>query len=95
MKYTELSSRNKELLLMGAKTTGSFVEGLCYVEESLYADEYDELKSFCEWIDNIIGGAGPVNINMLWLGVKYPEVDEFSKACVEIKKDMDRINSYC
>lgn len=95
MEYTELSLRNKELLLMGAKTTGSFVEGLCYVEESLYVDEYDELKSFCEWIDNIIGGAGPININMLWLGFKYPEVDEFSKACVEIKKDIDRINSYC
>jgi len=28
---------------------------------------------------------------MLWLGFKYPEVDEYSRACVDIKKRMDEI----
>lgn len=92
--YKELSNRNKSLLLEGAKTTGSFVEGYCYIEESLYVDEADELHTFCMWIDNQIGGAGPINIDMLWLGFKYPEVKEFSEACAEIKKDMDRIKAY-
>jgi hypothetical protein len=32
---------------------------------------------------------------MLWLGFKYPEVDRYSEACVEIKKEMDKIKSYC
>ena len=63
-----LSSRNKDLLLMGAKQTGSFLEGYYYIEESLYINESDELYSFCEYIENEIGGAGPINIDMLWLG---------------------------
>lgn len=92
--YKELSKRNRSLLLDGAKTTGSFVEGYYYIEESLYCDEATELYSFCEWIDNIIGGAGPANISTLWLGFKYPEVDAFSEACAEIKKTMDRIKAY-
>ena len=89
-----LSERNKDLLLMGAKTTGSFLEGYYYIEESLYIDESASLHSFCTWIDDHIGGAGPVNIDMLWLGFKYPEVDRYSEACVEIKKQMDRIKAY-
>lgn len=94
-KHTKLSSRNKTLLLMGAKTTGSFLEGYYYIEESLYIDEAASLHSFCTWIDDIIGGAGPVNIDMLWLGFKYPEVDKYSLACVEIKKRMDEIKAFC
>ena len=89
-----LSSRNKDLLLMGAKTTGSFLEGYCYIEESLYINEADELYAFCEWIDNEIGGAGPINIDMLWLGFKYPESEYFVNECAKIKEDMERINSY-
>ena len=54
--YTELSNRNKELLLNGAKTTGSFTEGYYYIEESLYGDEANELYSFCEWIESITYG---------------------------------------
>jgi len=92
--YKELSNRNKSLLLDGAKTTGSFTEGYYYIEESLYVDEADELHTFCMWIDNQIGGAGPANIETLWLGFKYPEVDAFSKSCAYIKKQMDRIKSY-
>ena len=88
-----LSSRNKDLLLMGAKTTGSFLEGFNYVNESLYIDESDELYAFCEYIENEIGGAGPINIDMLWLGFKYPESEYFTNECAKIKKDMEEINS--
>ena len=90
-----LSSRNKDLLLMGAKTTGSFLEGFNYVNESLYIDESDELYAFCEYIENEIGGAGPINIDMLWLGFKYPESEYFTSECAKIKEEMEEINSYC
>ena len=90
-KHTKLSERTKTLLLMGAKQTGSFIDGYYYIEESLYIDEAASLHSFCTWIDDIIGGAGPANIDMLWLVFKYPEVDEYSRACVDIKKRMDEI----
>ena len=90
-----LSSRNKDLLLMGAKTTGSFLEGFNYVNESLYVDEADELYAFCEYIENEIGGAGPINIDMLWLGFKYPESEYFTNECAKIKKEIEEINSYC
>jgi len=90
-----LSSRNKDLLLMGAKQTGSFLEGYYYIEESLYINESDELYAFCEYIENEIGGAGPINIDMLWLGFKYPESDYFAKETAKIKEDMERINAYC
>ena len=93
-KYTKLSSKNKTLLLMGAKTTGSFLEGYYYIEESLYVNEADSLHSFCTWIDDIIGGAGPANIDALWLGFKYPENDSFSLACKEIQTRIQAIMSY-
>ena len=38
-KHTKLSERTKTLLLMGAKQTGSFIDGYYYIEESLYIDE--------------------------------------------------------
>ena len=41
--YQNLSDRNKSLLLQGAKTTGSFVEGYYYIEESLYINESESL----------------------------------------------------
>lgn len=90
-----LSERNKDLLLMGAKTTGSFVDGYYYIEESLYIDESDSLYAFCEWIENEIGGAGPINIQDLWYAFNHPG-EEFSNNVTEHwKKEMERINSYC
>ena len=80
---------------MGAKQTGSFTEGYHYIYESLYINEADSLYAFCEYIENEIGGAGPINIDMLWLGFKYPESEYFAKETARIKEDMERINSYC
>ena len=90
-----LSERNKDLLLMGAKQTGSFTEGYHYIYESLYINEADSLYAFCEWIENEIGGAGPINIQDLWYAFNHPG-EEFSNNVTEHwKKEMERINSYC
>ena len=60
-------NRTLELLLRGAKTTGSFTEGLNYIYEDLYVDEdIMHLQSFCNWLDTEIGGAGPSNIEDLY-----------------------------
>ena len=49
-KHTKLSSRNKTLLLMGAKTTGSFLEGYYYIEESqiseISIEQYKIIQKF-------------------------------------------------
>ena len=85
-----LRTTSKELLLLGAKTTGSFVEGYYYVEENLYIDEAEELHAFCKWIDNEIGGAGWSNIDTLWLAFKNPTdkglTDEANKIAEQIKR---------
>jgi|TARA_B110000977_G_C10685157_1_gene341188 hypothetical protein len=94
MKYKQISERNQDLLLMGAKITGTFVEGYYYNEELFYVDEYADMISFATWIDNIIGGAGPANIKQLWLGFMYPENDSFSVACKEIQTRIQEIKSY-
>ena len=93
--YQNLSDRNKSLLLQGAKTTGSFVEGYYYIEESLYINESESLYKFCEWIDNEIGGAGPINIQDLWYAFNHPQ-EQFSKNVAKyLKEEMDKIKSYC
>ena len=92
--YQDLSNRNIELLLTGAKTTGNFTDGYCYIEESLYISEADELLKFCEWIDENIGGAGINNINKLWLHFKYPENNTFKVIAEEIKEMIQRIKAY-
>jgi len=95
MKNTYLSEKNKSLLLMGAKTTGSFVDGYYYIEENLYIDEANTIYEFCEYIDNKIGGAGPINIQDLWYAFNHPQ-EQFSKNVAKHwKEEMDKINSYC
>ena len=88
--YKELSDRNKSLLLEGARTTGSFIEGYYYIEEDLYVDESEELHAFCKWIDKEIGGAGQSNIDTLWLAFKNPTdkglADEANKIAEQIKR---------
>ena len=85
-----LRTISKDLLLLGANTTGSFVEGYYYIEEELYIDESEELHAFCEWIDKEIGGASRLNIDTLWLTFKNPTdkglADEANKIAEEIKR---------
>lgn len=85
-----LRTISKDLLLLGAKTTGSFVEGYYYAEEDLYVDEAEELYAFCKWIDKEIGGASKFNIDTLWLAFKNPTdkglADEANKIAEQIKR---------
>jgi hypothetical protein len=60
-------NRALELLLRGAKITGTFTEGFNYIYENLYTtDDVNHLSNFCEWLDKEIGGAGRANIEKLY-----------------------------
>jgi hypothetical protein len=63
----------KTLLLKGASITGNFTEAYFFVEESLKINHADELRSFCNWIDEEIGGAASGNIDMLFKAYKNPD----------------------
>jgi hypothetical protein len=87
---TNLSEKTKALLLMGAGMSGDFTGGYVYAEESLSADEAQEIFEFCKWIDKEIGGASRFNIDTLWLTFKNPTdkglADEVNKIAEEIKR---------
>jgi len=87
----KLSLKNKTLLLDGAKITGSFVEGYYYCEEQLYVNEGKELFRFCNYIDNEIGGAGQLNIDMLFQAFKNPQNLDLQKQAIEIKEKIQKI----
>jgi len=77
----------KELLLMGASTTGKFTDGYYFVEERIKTNHANELFAFCEWIDAHIGGAGRGNIDMLFAAYKNPtdrELDKAARALADI-----------
>jgi len=93
--FEYLSPRTKDLLLMGAKTTGSFLEGYDYIYENLYVNESDSLYEFCKYIENEIGGAGPVNIQDLWYAFNHPQDKDAQSIAKHIKKMMDEIKAYC
>lgn len=88
-----LRTISKELLLQGAKNTGSFVEGYYYVEEDLYIDEAEELHAFCKWIDKEIGGASQFNIDTLWLAFKNPTDKGLAYEANKIAEKIKRIKS--
>lgn len=46
-----IGKRLYDLWERGIKATGSYVEGLFYIEESLTFAELDDLKPFAEWCD--------------------------------------------
>ncbi len=81
-------NRTLELLLRGAKTTGSFTEGLNYIYEDLYVDEdIMHLQSFCNWLDTEIGGAGPSNIEDLYFAFNNPRSHEMSQKIISHWKE--------
>ncbi len=46
------------------------------------------------WIDNQIGGAGPINIQDLWYAFNHPQ-EKFSKNVAKYwKEEMDKIKAY-
>lgn len=45
----QLSERNVDLLLEGAKTTGNFIDTFHYIEERLYMNEAEGIYNFLKW----------------------------------------------
>ena len=88
----KLGERNITLLVQGLKTTGNFTDGLSYVEESMYIDEFDTVFEFCKWADKEIGGGGAANMEILFQAFRFPENKEKVAAAMEIKKEIDDIN---
>lgn len=85
-----LTERTKYMILDGAKTTGSMIEGFHYVCESLYTDEFEDVKMFCEWIDKNVGGCGDRNIDRLYECWKNPTEENNQY----VKELSERINKY-
>lgn len=95
MNLTRLSERTEALLHMGAKTTGSFTEGYHYIVEQLYCDEAEKIWQFCQWIDKVIGGAGPANINTLWNAFNHPGDEALQEQAVQIKRRIESFKHLC
>ena len=88
---SKLSERNKTLLLEGARITGNFVEGYYYCEEQLYVKDATILFRFCNYIDKEIGGAGKLNIDMLFQAFKNPQNLDLQKQAMEVKEKIQKI----
>ena len=95
MPYSKtLSQHTFTFLLHGATHTGSFSEGLGMVYEELYTtDPIEKIQDFCSWLDMEIGGAGPANIEKLWLAFNNQEDPLLSHFIEETKKKMEMINN--
>ena len=83
----------KTLLLRGASTTGTFIEGYYFIEEHIQIKDANILFEFCQWIDKTIGGAASANIDMLFLAFKNPTNSELSKQANELAKKISYIKS--
>lgn len=91
----KLTTRTKDLLLDGARTTGTFEEGFHYVFERLYTDvDTDELLRFAKYIDNEIGGAGALNIDALFRAFKNPNDKDAQNLAKDIKADIQRFRAF-
>ena len=90
---TKLPNYAKSLLLHGAGTMGTFVQGYYYVEERVYARDAKELHSFCLWIDENIGGAGTATIDMLFSAFKNPSNKGLQKQASELADKIRQIKS--
>jgi hypothetical protein len=64
--YEPLSEKRVFQLLDGAKNFGNFTDACSRYQEDFYLDEARILFNFAKWIDEEIGGAGPINIQELY-----------------------------
>ena len=94
MKNKQLSSRNVDLILSGGNVTGTFTEGYYYNEERMYVDEADTIFEFCKWIDDEVGGCGPINIQELWSSFNNPNTEKSKETISHWKKRFAQLRSY-
>ncbi|MHA1816817.1 MAG: hypothetical protein ACTSX1_12475 [Candidatus Heimdallarchaeaceae archaeon] len=90
----KLGIRNATLLLMGAKTTGTFDEAYTYVEEELFVDEADTIFEFCEYLDKYVGGAGRNNIEQLFEAFINPNNEEAVKFTMDVRDKIAEIKGH-
>lgn len=90
----KLGIKNTTLLLMGAKTTGTFREAYSYVEEELYVDEADTIFDFCKYIDKKIGGAGRNNIEQLFEAFINPSNKDAVKISTKVRDKITEIKGH-
>lgn len=83
----------KELLLQGAKMTGTFTEGYYAVEERILVRDAVPLLAFAKWIDTHIGGAADGNIEMLYLAFKNPFSMEYAAKAKALADKIQQIKS--
>jgi len=65
-KFQPLSEKRVFQLLDGAKTFGNLTDACSRYQEDFYIDEAENLFEFAKWIDDYVGGVGPINIQQLW-----------------------------
>ncbi len=83
----------KELLLMGASTTGKFTDGYYFVEERIKVKDAKELLAFCKWNDVHIGGAARGNIDILFAAYKNPTNIELAHRASQLAEKIRYIKS--
>ena len=82
--FEPLSERYVDIILDGGRNTGSFVEGLRH--DLLMLDDYDTIIQFCKFLDEEVGGCGPINIQPLWEAFNKPYSD-YSYMTIELWKE--------
>lgn len=88
---SQLTQRQKSMILDGARTYGNFTQGLQPFEEYLTPFEAEFLRGFCVWIDQKIGGGGWSNIDLLFDAYSNPENKEMQKEAKSIKNKIESI----
>jgi len=88
-----LSERNVLLLTQGANVEGNYTNGYFYSEEQMYCDEADTLYDFCQWIDQVVGGASRYNIQKLFLAYMNPDDDELNTFVENLRNKIAEIKN--
>ena len=87
----KLSEHAKQLMLYGARNSGTFVEGYYLMQDEFYVDEAKDMFEFAQFIDNKTGGAGPKNIDMMYQAFKNPSDGDLQKQVQELADKISRI----
>jgi len=88
-----LSERNVLLLTEGANIEGNYTDGYYYSEEKMYCDEADILFDFCQWIDQVVGGASRYNIQKLFLAYMNQDDDDLQKFVEDLRSKIEEIKN--
>ncbi len=86
--------RVKQLILTGAKETGSFSAGFNYIFESLPVGSAEDAKRFCEYIDREPLAAGLATIDRLYECYLTPELPANVQYVKSIRQKIEFLRSF-